>query len=199
MGLFYGADKRRCEQLYECVLVVGESLLDDITSRDLLTELNPMLAMTMHAPDAAFRLGYVIVASAYTLRDGARPRALKLLATWIREVMRRQQLASHKRMSDTMMRGMAAQGHKTLPYMPPTPSERKPMLDLVNLHWETEEKSIKAIVEGVRANQAHPFESAYGDLVPYFGGPGGPEEYEERYGALLSRLLAEARNAVAAV
>ena len=199
MGLFDGADKRRSEQLYECTLVVGERFLDDMTSRALLTDFPPMLAMTMRAPDAAFRLAYVLVASAYTLRADAKPRALKLLAASVKEVMGRQQLASHKRMSDTMMRSMAAQGHKTLPYMPPTPSEREPMRDLVNLYCKKAEKSIEDIVGRIRANQAHPLEPAYGDLVPYFGGPGAPEEYEKRYAELLARLLAEARNAVSAV
>ena len=199
MGLFDGADRRKSTQLYECALVIGESFLDDMASRGLLTELNPLFALTVHTPDVAFRLGYVIVAAAYTLRDDAKPRALRFLAAWVREVIGRQQLACHKRMSDTMMRRMAAQGHNTLPYMPPTSSERTPMQNLVNLHCETAEKTIRSIVDGIRSNHPHPFESAYGDLVPCFGGPGGPEEYEERYGDLLGRLMIEARNAVKAL
>lgn len=199
MGFFDGDDQRRAEQLYECARVVGQAFLEGAVERDIITEHAPGLAWTIHAPDSALRLGYVLVAGAYSAREGARPRVLKLLSSWMREVFARQRLAAHRRLWSSMTKAMGDRLPGGMPYMPPSDSERASMGKVVDEDVEGTSKESAAIADAVRRNRPSAAAVAYERLQPAFGGRGDAAELEERYGELLSRLLAEARTAVEAI
>jgi hypothetical protein len=199
MGIFDGADRERAGKLYDCAKVVGETFLQDMVARDLVSEHPPMLAVTIHAPDTALQLGYELVAAAYELRDDHRSRALVLLREWMREVFSRQELMKHRRMWTLMEETVRKMGKDQIPYFPPTPAERAPMLNLVEIHLNKSKETIDKIVAAVRAGRPAPLECAYEGLQASFGGRGEGPQLHRRYGALLARLLSETRSAVATV
>lgn len=193
MSIFGSADRDTAAQLYQRAKGIGQAFLEDAFAKGMVSKLDPMLSTMLHPPDAALRLGYVLSAAAYALRPDARSGALSRYADWYREVLARQQLAAHQRMSRLFARTMVEKGHRPIPYMPPTPSEREPMRELVNSRAADAKKTVDAIVAAVRAGAASPLAAAYDDLVGCFGGRGEEGEYERRYGATLKRLFADVR------
>lgn len=197
MSVFGSTDRTIAAQLYVRARTIGQAFLEDAFSKGMVSKLDPMLSALLHPADAALRLGYVLSAAAYALRSESRRSALERYADWYREVLARQQLAAHQRMSYTFARMMIAKGDRPLPYMPPTPGEREPMRNLVTSRSADAEKVIRAVVEAVRAGAKHPLAPAYDDLVGCFGGRGEADELERRYGATLTRLFAVAREETA--
>ncbi len=199
MSSLGGRERVKARQLYACAKTVGKAFLLDALERGIVSEHEAMLAIMIHPSDCAIRLGYVMAASAYAVRNDSRVKVLATFADWFKELLARQQLARHQRMSQLMNAMMVEEGKKPLPYIPPTPSEREPMRSLVDSRFSSAERCIAELTAAVRANAPRPFQAAYDDLMPSFGGRGDAEELERRYGAVLTRVFTEARRAVADV
>lgn len=197
MGLFDARDRAVAEQLYSCAKVLGQVFLAFAIKNGIVSKHDRILALTLHAPDAALALGYIVVTSAYRLRPHWRKGAVSIHREWFREVLARQELAKHRRMHADFLRVMADKLDKPLPYLPPNPSEAAPMRNLVRIHFDKAEETIAKIVTAFQADEPRPLGAAYGGLVGYFGGKGDDAELDERYSAILTHLMVEARKAVA--
>ncbi len=185
--------REQADWLFAQVVRTAKAFLSHAERNGLIIQQpSPLLAMIINAELEAFVLGYGLVSTAYRAQaaDGTGD-VLRVIRVAMAGVFLRQTKNNFRQVAHSISVDVGKTIDDSVPL-----DVQKLTFALANGRLDAVDDAVALALARIRAGSASPLAPLYDQLVPAFGGPGAPEEYEIRYGPILRDLYASLRQSI---